>query len=139
MASKERRRTPFNGKDGRYPPDMDKDMIPLCDALNALPGVRTFFCCSGHGRGNEGEFYICMGCSSMKSFRRIVESFNIRNRVPVVRKPYVLEPEDDFWPLRKNEVGVRVSNRCVDHLNARSRKKEFDGIIRLLHGTDGDN
>ena len=139
MDSAKRRRTPFGGKDGQYPPDMDRDMIPLCDALNALPGVRTFFCCSGHGRGNEGEFYICMGCSSMKSFRRIVESFNIRNRVPVVWKPYRLEPEDDFWPLRKNEVGVRVSNKCVDHLNARRRKKEFDGIIRLLHGTGRDN
>lgn len=43
MDSKKRRRTPFSGKDGQYPPDMDKDMIPLCDALNALPGVRTFF------------------------------------------------------------------------------------------------
>lgn len=135
-----RRRTPFNGKDGQYPPDMDKDMIPLCDALNSLAGVRTFFCCSGHGRGREGEFYISMGCSNMRSFRRIVESFNnIRNRVPVIWKPYTLEPEYDFWPLQKNEVGIRVSNKCVDHLNARSRKKEFDGIIRLLHGTDGDN
>lgn len=75
----------------------------------------------------------------MKSFRRIVESFNIRNRAPIVWKPYVLEPEDDFWPLRKNEVGIRVSNKCVDHLNARGRKKEFDSIIRLLHGTSGDN
>ena len=139
MDSKKRMKTPFNGKDGQYPPDMDKDMIPLCDALNALPGVRTFFCCSGHGRGNEGEFYICMGCSSMRSFRRIVESFNIRNRASVVRKPYALEPEDDFWPLRKNEVCVLVSNKCVDYLNARGRKKEFDGIIRLLHGTGKDN
>lgn len=43
-----------------------------------------------------------------------------------------MEPEDDFWPLWKNEVGIRVSNKCVDHLNARGRKKEFDGIIRLL-------
>ena len=130
-----RRRTPFNGKDGQYPPDMDKDMIPLCDALNSLAGVRTFFCCSGHGRGREGEFYISMGCSNMRSFRRIVESFNnIRNRVPAVWKPYTLEPEYDFWPLRKNEVGVRVSNKCVDHLDARRRKKEFDGVIRLLCG-----
>ena len=133
MGSKKRMKTPFGGKDGRYPPDMDKDMIPLCDALNSLPGVRTFFCCSGHGRGNEGEFYISMGCSSMQSFRRVVESFNVRRRRrAAVWKPYHLEPEDDFWPLRRNEVGLRVSNKCVDHLDARRRKREFDAVIGLL-------
>jgi len=125
MDSKRKSSTPFGGKDGQYPPDMDRDMIPLCDALNALPGVRTFFCCSGHGRGNEGEFYICMGCSNVRSLRRVVEGFN-------AWKQYMLELEDDFWPLRKNEIGVRVSNKSVDHMDARRRKKEFDAVIGLL-------
>ena len=114
-------------------------MIPLCDALNSLPGVRTFFCCSGHGRGNEGEFYIYMGCSNMRSLKRVVRAFSRCVRDSFVATRYVVELDHEFWPLRKNEVGIRVSNRRVDHLNARHRKKEFDGIIRLLHGIGRDN
>lgn len=33
-----------------YPTDMDPECIPLCDALNALPGIRTLESCCGHGR-----------------------------------------------------------------------------------------
>ena len=132
MDPKRRNRTPFSGKDGQYPSDMDKDMIPLCDALNSLPGVRTFFCCSGHGRGNEGEFYIFMGCSNMRSLKRVIRAFSHRVQDGFVAAQYVVELDHEFWPLRKNEVDIRVSNKCVDHLNARHRKKEFDAIIKLL-------
>lgn len=31
-----------------YPDGMDAECIPLCDALNALPGIRTFESCCGH-------------------------------------------------------------------------------------------
>ena len=117
-----------------YPDDMDRDMIPICDALNSLPGVRTFFCCSGHGRGNEGEFYISMGCSNIRSFKRIAKCFNVRRRgvESEVWKPYVLEPEDDFWPLRKNEIGLRISNKCVDHLKYARRTRELGRIASEL-------
>ena len=32
----------------KYPKSMDKECIPLCDALNALPGIETFESCCGH-------------------------------------------------------------------------------------------
>lgn len=32
----------------QYPEDMDHECVPLCDALNALPGVRTVESCCGH-------------------------------------------------------------------------------------------
>ena len=134
MDLKRRSRTPFNGRDGEYPLDMDKDMIPLCDALNSLPGVRTFFCCSGHGRGNKGEFYVMMGCSSVRSLKRVVKAFSpfARKDDASIATRYRVEMEYDFWPLRKCEVGVRISNARVDHLDARRRKMEFKGVIRLL-------
>lgn len=34
----------------QYPPDMDKECIPLCDAINALPGLQTTESCCGHGK-----------------------------------------------------------------------------------------
>lgn len=32
----------------KYDEYMDKECIPICDALNELPGVRTFASCCGH-------------------------------------------------------------------------------------------
>ena len=116
-----------------YPKDMDKDMIPLCDALNALPGVRTFFCCSGHGRCNEGEFYILFGCSNAKSLKCIVESFNGKSfQTSEVCKPYRIELDTTFWPLKKNEIGVRIDNKCIDHFKYHKRKQEFERVIAGL-------
>ena len=117
-----------------YPDDMDRDMIFICDALNSLDGVRTFFCCSGHGRGNDGDFYISLGCSNMRSLKHILKCFNVRRRgvISEVWKPYVLEPADDFWPLRKNEISIRISNKCIDHLKYGKRKRELGRIAKEL-------
>ena len=139
-SSRKRAKTPFGGKDGQYPPDMDRDMIPLCDALNALPGVRTFFCCSGHGRGREGEFYVLMGCGNTRSLKRIVKAFDPFARKGLgagVAARYKVELDHDFWTLRKDELGVRVSNPRVDRLDARGRKREFGAVIRLLKEKEG--
>ncbi len=32
-----------------YPDSMDTECIPICDALNALPGIKTHESCCGHG------------------------------------------------------------------------------------------
>lgn len=128
MAKAKRQKTPFGGKDGQYPSDMDKDMIPICDALNSLPGVRTFFCCSGHGRGYEGEFYICMGCSSTPSMKRILRAFDHE----VNDSSYNVEVDHLFWPLEDDEVCVRVSNPQVDHLKAKARREELKAVIDKL-------
>ena len=41
-----------------YPDDIDEDMIPLMDAMNNLTGISTQFCCSGHSKPLEYDFYI---------------------------------------------------------------------------------
>ena len=122
-----------NIKSKQYPNDMDKDMIPLCDALNALKGTRTFFCCSGHGRGNEGDFYISLGCSNMKSLKTIVESFNGKTFQSCgICKPYTIDLDTRFWPIQKNEISIRICNKCIDHLKYHRRKHEFERIIAAL-------
>ena len=68
----------------------------------------------------------------MRSLKRVVRAFSRCVRDSFVATRYVVELDHEFWPLRKNEVGIRVSNRRVDHLNARHRKKEFDAVIKLL-------
>jgi len=116
-----------------YPADMDKDMVSICDALNSMRGVRTFFCCSGHGRGNPGDFYILFGVSSMPSLKAIVKAFGETGRkTPDGFSPYTVETDARFWALKDRELGVRVSNQWVDCLDDRRRKLEFTRLTRLL-------
>lgn len=119
-----------------YPDDMDGDMIPLCDAINALPGVRTFFCCSGHGRGEEGTFYVSGGCTNARSLKRLIRCLDMdeseRRRWRWRREPYAVELEHRFWPLKDGELGFRISNGWVDHLKSKSRKREFSRIVSKL-------
>ena len=37
--------------------EMDKECIPLCDALNAINGIITFESCSGHGKEELSVFF----------------------------------------------------------------------------------
>lgn len=116
-----------------YPADMDRDMIPICNALNEIAGVRTFFCCSGHGRGHD-EFYISLGCRSVRALKLVLKGFDIYGikDVPPGCKPYRIDPEHSFWPLKKAEVGLRISNRWVSRLKDTERKREFRRVMRIL-------
>ena len=33
-------------------PDIDTELVHLCDAMNTIPGLKTFESCSGHGERN---------------------------------------------------------------------------------------
>lgn len=93
---------------------MDKEMIPICNVLNSLPGIHTTFCCYGHG--NPGEFYICFRCSNIKSLKKIAKAFSHINCFV----NYGFKDGDSLYlevenegpigdPTLKNEVSVRVS------------------------------
>lgn len=117
-----------------YPADMDKDMIPLCRALNSFRGVRTFYSCSGHGLGTD-EFYVSMGVSNILSLKKILRCFDIyayQRKMPDEFSCYLLETGGMFWPLKGNEVNLRISNKWVSGLPDAERKKEFARVIRLL-------
>ena len=60
-----------NHYDGR----MDEECIPLCDALNSLPGVETTSSCCGHCKN---YFMIFFNCNSSYSLSVIARAFNRR-------------------------------------------------------------
>ena len=62
----------------KYPKDMDKEIIPLCNALNTFRGVRTLCSCQGHKRKVSGNPtpYISMVVTDMLSMRVIVMVFD---------------------------------------------------------------
>lgn len=55
----------------KYDERMDPECIALCDALNALPGIRTFESCCGHG---QYEFRVWFFAEEVKNLLPIEQS-----------------------------------------------------------------
>lgn len=53
-----------------FPPDMDKDCIALCNALNKLPGVETYESCCGHLKTPYRIFFRCRNFVSLAILAR---------------------------------------------------------------------
>lgn len=116
----------------QYPNDMDREMIPICDAINELPGTRTLFCCSGHGVVDQ--FYILLGTSSLKSLKRLCKAFgdiDFDDKTDI-NAGFRFEFDYDFWKLDGDEIGVRISNKLVGKIKPGERRKAFNKVIRRL-------
>ena len=55
-----------------YEGQMDQEILSLCDALNCIPGVRTYDSCFGHGKTEPS---VKFACYDPKSYEFIIESF----------------------------------------------------------------
>jgi hypothetical protein len=62
----------------KYDDRMDKECLVLCDALNALPGIRTFESCCGHG---EYPFRVWFFCNQVQRLAPIIEGLDHAWRV----------------------------------------------------------
>lgn len=58
---------------GWPPPDIDKECVALCEAMNALPGIRTIESCCGHG---ERPFRIWFKTARLRNLPRLLYWFN---------------------------------------------------------------
>jgi len=54
----------------KYPSDMDRECVELCDALNAMIGVQTTESCCGHGTHPYRIFFNCVSFSSLYQIAR---------------------------------------------------------------------
>lgn len=57
----------------KYDGRMDPECVKLCDTLNALPGIRTFESCCGHG---NYEFHVWFFATEVQSLLPIEQSIN---------------------------------------------------------------
>ena len=79
----------------KYPDDIDKELVPFLDAANSIPGLRTMYCCSGHG---NSMFYVMFACCNETVASRIFKLF----RIPI---PKQLEFEPGY---SKNDIRERT-------------------------------
>jgi hypothetical protein len=55
----------MNKEKVKYYGEMDKECIPICDAINKIPGLRTNESCCGHGKQ---KFRVFFRVTDMKKF-----------------------------------------------------------------------
>lgn len=58
-----------------YPKDVDKELIPMLNIINSIPGVRTVFSCCGHGKN---DFYLSLAYTSCQT-RSFIDNIFQRN------------------------------------------------------------
>ena len=58
-------------KENKYDGKMDKECIPLCDALNSLPDVETTESCCGHCKDRFRIFFKCKNPYSLSVIARV--------------------------------------------------------------------
>lgn len=50
---------------------LDKQVVPVVELLNQLPGIKTFASCSGHG---YDDCYIAFTCTNFESLAKVVKA-----------------------------------------------------------------
>jgi hypothetical protein len=66
----------YKGKDHRkfsYSKDVDKELVPMLDVFNNIPGVRTIYSCCGHGYPG---WYLSFKTTSDFMYNTLVNYFN---------------------------------------------------------------
>lgn len=101
----------YKNKDHRmftYPDDVDKELVPMLDVFNNIPGVRTEYCCCGHG--TDG-WYMSFKCTSSYMANVIVTYFSKVGLLPMSRKLIdELTPIPEF-DIREPSTGI---SDCIE-------------------------
>lgn len=110
-----------NGKN-KYDKYMDAECIPLCDALNSLPGVKTTSSCCGHCKN---KFMVFFDCENAVSLSIIARSFN--RRYSGTNMEWIIEVDSDdsgnfdyflhsVEPYTDNTVMEKDVSRLVENI-----------------------
>lgn len=84
----------------KYDIYMDKECIPLCDALNQLPGVKTFESCCGHLQRSYAVWFHTANPYSMAVIARALD------------RRYV--PTNVLWEIKIETIDVeRTPQFCI--------------------------
>ena len=108
-----------------YPEDVDKELIPLLDTINSIPGVRTRYSCCGHG---NMEFYLMLSVSCDEAANALSIKFS-KMGISVeydgihFNNPYTAPYECDF----------RVGSWKIGTSSPAKRKRIFGNMVKSLN------
>lgn len=118
----------------KYEGKMDEEIVELCNALNALPGIYTIESCSGHGEkpiqiwfkcdgDMEGLFFItrCVDNRYFKYGRNWMISLEVADTMRddgILPTIFMLKSVDEFTAeITKGEEAYKQANEIVKNMN----------------------
>ena len=107
-----------------YPPSMDKECIPLCDALNLLPGVTTIESCCGHSKDNFNVFFTVDSLKALGSLVQFFESCHSGQPYWKVCVYGLCDNEIAYFVIRGPigepgyESSKTIATKIIEHLEA---------------------
>ena len=125
-------------EENKYDGKMDKECIPLCDALNSLPDVETTESCCGHCKDRFRIFFNCIDTYSLsvivRSFDRRYSGTHLEWKIELTTIDnggynyflHSVEKYDDFQSMNE-DISQLVEN--IELWSSEKYKKYFnDGI-----------
>lgn len=115
-----------------YPKDIDQELVPLLDTINSIPGVRTLFSCSGHGREH---FYLVCAFTSLELASAFEDVFSDRhpNTLEAVAHQlpchFVIDNlgNQGYCPHYENSIGYYSEELGL--MSEEARKKVLDLLL----------
>ena len=94
----------------KYPKDIDKELIPMLNIINSIPGVRTVFSCCGHGKE---DFYLVLAYTSCHT-RSYIENIFQRTKIAIKGFNDELLDDDVFCgKFRVHDLGNMENNDMI--------------------------
>lgn len=85
------------------PPDMDDEVIDICNLLNRLPGIETYSSCSGHQKERTNIFFHCYDLDTISRLGRALSRNYSDYKWEIVVDSTDTAPYACYW-LRSRKV-----------------------------------
>lgn len=85
------------------PPDIDEELVGICNLLNRLPGLITYECCSGHQKSRTDIFLHCYNLDTISRLGRVLSRNYSDHKWELVVDSTDTTPHACFW-LRSRKV-----------------------------------
>jgi len=115
-----------------YPNDIDVEMVPLLNMLNSIPGVRTEYCCSGHG---YGDWYLVIRFTSDYAMQVIGQLFVHRSLNGQFDFSNTLRFKYEMYAGEENAIMCNVPETSISvyckEFDTHTVKERFDEYSRI--------
>jgi len=123
----------------KYPSDMDYECVPLCNALNAIPGIRTVESCCGHSKTEFMIWFVLHDRSKVRYLNVVARVFDRRyggipgwtcqldNHDLPKDTPFFLVRSGSFRGAQACEHSKRIAENIYHHLKHKAFCRAFLG------------
>ena len=101
-----------------YSDDVDEELVPMLDVFNNLPGVRTVYCCCGHG---DSQWYMVFYCTSDFMANVLMNYFTKHNKLCTT--------DEDDW-IKKISVRFKYEVEYDDAAKSWNTIPEKEVVVR---------